>query len=144
MYKRILVPVDGSATSTRGLDEAIKLAKLSGASLHLVHALDQFVFIGTGETYSADVFGALKEAGEQILMQGTERVAASGIPVTTFLSGPLPGRVCDVICEQVLESGADLIVIGTHGRRGIGRLLMGSDAEQVLRMAPVPVLLTRG
>ena len=78
MYKRILVPIDGSATSMRGLDEAIKLAKLSGASLHLVHALDQFVFIGTGETYSADVFGALKEAGEQILMQGTERVAASG------------------------------------------------------------------
>ena len=49
-----------------------------------------------------------------------------------------------MICEQVREAGADLIVIGTHGRRGIGRLLMGSDAEQVLRMAPVPVLLTRG
>ena len=144
MYKRILVPVDGSATSMRGLDEAIRLAKLTGASLHLVHALDRFVFVGTGETYTADVFGASQEAGARILEQGKKRAAAGDIAVTTFLSEPLPGRVCDVVCAQVRESGADLIVIGTHGRRGIGRLLMGSDAEQVLRVAPVPVLLIRG
>jgi len=55
----------------------------------------------------------------------------------------MPGRVCDVVCDQARESGADLIVLGTHGRRGIGRLLMGSDAEQVLRLSPVPVLLIR-
>jgi nucleotide-binding universal stress UspA family protein len=143
MYKRILVPIDGSATSMRGLDEAVKLAKLSGASIHLVHALDQFVFVGTGETYTVDVFGLQKEAGERVLGQGKERVAASGVPVTTYLSEPLPGRVCDVVCGQARESGADLIVLGTHGRRGIGRLLMGSDAEQVLRLAQVPVLLIR-
>jgi len=144
MYKRILVPIDGSATSMRGLDEAIKLAKLSDGSIHLVHALDQFVFVGTGETYTVDVFGRQKEAGERILGQGKERVASGGVPVTTFLSEPLPGRVCDVVVDQARASGADLIVIGTHGRRGIGRLLMGSDAEQVLRIAPVPVLLIRG
>jgi nucleotide-binding universal stress UspA family protein len=143
MYKRILVPIDGSATSMRGLDEAIKLAKLSGASIHLVHVLDQFLF-GTGETYTVDVFGLQKEAGERILGQGKERVAAGGVPVTTFVSEPMPGRVCDIVCDQAHKAGADLIVLGTHGRRGIGRLLMGSDAEQVLRLAPVPVLLIRG
>ncbi len=143
MYKRILVPIDGSATSLRGLDEALRLAKLSGASIHLVHALDHFLF-GAGETYTVDVFGIQKEAGERILGEARERAAAGGIPVTTFLSEPMPGRVCDVICDQARESGADLIVIGTHGRRGVGRLLMGSDAEQVLRLAPVPVLLIRG
>ena len=143
MYKRILVPIDGSATSMRGLDEAVKLAKLSGASIHLVHALDRFVFPGTGETYTVDIFGVQKEVGGRILAQGKERAAAGGVPVTTFLSEPLPGRVCDVVCDQARESGADLIVLGTHGRRGIGRLLMGSDAEQVLRLAQVPVLLIR-
>ena len=144
MYKRILVPVDGSATSERGLDEAVKLAKLSGASIHLVHVLDRFVFMGTTpETYTVDVLGVQKEAGARILEEAKARVAASGVAVTTFVSEPLPGRVCDVVSDQARESAADLIVLGTHGRRGIGRLLMGSDAEQILRLAPVPVLLVR-
>ena len=55
----------------------------------------------------------------------------------------LPGRVCDVVVEQAKEFGADLIVLGTHGRRGVSRLLVGSDAEQIVRVAPVPVLLVR-
>ena len=144
MYKRILVPVDGSATSERGLDEAVKLAKLSGASIHLVHVLDRFLLMGTSpETYTVDVLGVQKEAGARILEEAKARVAAGGIEVTTFLSEPLPGRVCDVVCDQAREAAADLIVLGTHGRRGIGRLLVGSDAEQILRVAPVPVLLIR-
>ena len=137
MYKRILVPIDGSTTSMRGLDEAIKLAKLSGASIHLVHALDQFVFVGTGETYTGDVFGLQREGGRAD--PGPGEGAGPRQPVSRSRNScpdPMPGRVCDVVCDQARESGADLIVLGTHGRRGIGRLLMGSDAEQVLRLAP--------
>ena len=59
------------------------------------------------------------------------------------LTEVLPGRVCDVAVEQAKAAGADLIVLGTHGRRGVGRMLMGSDAEQILRIAPTPVLLVR-
>ncbi|MCE9660797.1 MAG: universal stress protein [Burkholderiales bacterium] len=143
MYKRILVPVDGSPTSTRGLDEAIQLAKLTGASIRLVHVLDQMVFMTAMETYTIDVIGILKEAGERIMQEMKARVAASGIDVTTFVSEALPGRVCDVVAEQAKAFDADLIVLGTHGRRGVGRLLIGSDAEQIVRIASVPVLLVR-
>lgn len=142
MYQRILVPVDGSPTSARGLDEAIKLAKMTGASIHLVHVLDQVMFM-SGETYTIDVFGILKEAGERIMQMMKARVVAAGVEVSTFVSEVLPGRVCDVVLEQAKAFGADLIVIGTHGRRGVGRLLVGSDAEQIVRLATVPVLLVR-
>jgi len=143
MYKRILVPVDGSPTSIRGLDEAIGLAKLGGGSVRLVHVLDRVVFPG-GETYTVDVFGLLREAGERILQKMKAHAAAAGIDASTFLSEVLPGRVCDVVVEQAKEFGADLIVLGTHGRRGVRRLVLGSDAEQVVRTASVPVLLVRG
>ncbi|MCG3189203.1 MAG: hypothetical protein LKCHEGNO_01489 [Burkholderiaceae bacterium] len=61
----------------------------------------------------------------------------------TALNDTFTARVCDVVVQEALEWKADLIVIGTHGRRGASRLLLGSDAEQVLRLAPVPVLLVR-
>ncbi len=143
MYKRILVPVDGSPTSTRGLDEAIRLAKLTGASIRLVHVLDQMVFMTGMETYTLDVIGILKEAGERIVQEMKARVAAGGIEATSFVSEALAGRVCDVVAEQAKAFDADLIVLGTHGRRGVGRLLIGSDAEQIVRNASVPVLLVR-
>ena len=142
MYKRILVPVDGSPTAVRGLDEAIRLAKLTGASLHLVHALDQLVFYGL-DAYQNDVFGALRKAGARLMEQMTARALAAGVEVTAYVSDVLPGKVSEVVIEQAKACGADLIVIGTHGRRGVGRLLMGSDAEQVMRMSPTPVLLVR-
>jgi nucleotide-binding universal stress UspA family protein len=143
MYKRILVPVDGSPTSTRGLDEAIRLAKVTGAGIRLVHVLDQMAYAAGLENYAGDIFAILKDAGEKVLQQMKERVAASGIDVTTYLSEPLSGRVCDVVVDQAKDFGADLIVLGTHGRRGVGRLFLGSDAEQILRGATVPVLLVR-
>ena len=146
MYQRILVPVDGSTTSTFGLDEAIKLAKLTGASLRLIHVVDALT-LKTGLVpfaYYADVVPPrAKEVGEQILEQARTRVAASGVKVDTFLFDSLLPRVSETVIEQAKAWNADLIVIGTHGRRGVGRVLLGSDAEQIIRMAPVPVLLVR-
>ncbi len=143
MYDRILVPVDGSSTSTQGLDEAIELAKLTGGSLRLVHVVDQLGFAAGFETYTGDLFGMLREAGEKVLEEARSRVAARGIAVTTFLCETFGTRVCDLVVEQAREWKADLIVIGSHGRRGMSRLFLGSDAELVVRMAPVPVLLVR-
>jgi nucleotide-binding universal stress UspA family protein len=142
MYKRILVPVDGSPTALRGLDEAIRLARQSGGTLHLVHALDQLVFYGL-DAYQADVYGALREGGKRLMEQMQARVRDAGVECTTYVSEVLPGRVSDVVVEQAKASGADLVVLGTHGRRGVGRMLIGSDAEQILRVAPTPVLLVR-
>ncbi|MGZ5891079.1 MAG: universal stress protein [Caldimonas sp.] len=143
MYTRILVPVDGSPTSMRGLDEAIKLAKLTGAAIRLVHVVDQLTFATGYETYTGDVVGMLREAGEQILGEAKARVEAAGIAATTFLCETFGTRVCDLVIDQARQGQADLIVIGSHGRRGMGRLMLGSDAEQILRMAPVPVLVVR-
>ena len=146
MYQRILVPVDGSSTSSRGLEEAIKLARLTGASLRLIHVVDALTFATGSElygVYASDVVPKVREAGKQTLEQASSQVQQQGIKVDALLFDSLPTGVSEIVVEQALAWPADLIVIGTHGRRGVGRLLLGSDAEQIVRLAPVPVLLVR-
>jgi nucleotide-binding universal stress UspA family protein len=146
MYQRILVPIDGSPTADRGLDEAIRLAALSGASIRLLHVLDAFSFatgLGFGVTYTPDVLSLLREGGEAILAERRGRVAAAGVGVDSVLLEGLALPTADIVVGQCEAWKADLIVIGTHGRRGVRRLLLGSDAEQIVRSAKVPVLLVR-
>jgi nucleotide-binding universal stress UspA family protein len=146
MYQRILVPIDGSPTSDLGLDEAIALARLTGGSIRLLHVLDELVFVTgfeTGATYMNTVLPRLRERSERILAAGRERVAAAAVAVETTTSECFARRLSDVIVEQGALWPADVIVIGTHGRRGVNRMMLGSDAEQVARMAAVPVLLVR-
>ncbi len=146
MYERILVPFDGSPTSTQGLDEAIKLAKLTGASIRVIHVINELAYL-TGldgyAGYTGDVIALLKDGGEKVLEQGRARVAAAGVPVEAQLFENFSHRLADVVTEQVQSWKADLVVIGTHGRRGVQRLVLGSDAELIVRTATVPVLLIR-
>jgi nucleotide-binding universal stress UspA family protein len=146
MYQRILVPIDGSPTSARGLSEAIAVARLTHASIRLIHVVDELPFtvnaVSIG-SWTGDIFSWLRETGEGVLNEGRARVEAAGIPVETVLHDTFQGRICDLVIDEANAWKAELIVIGTHGRRGPGRLLMGSDAEQILRLAPVPVLLVR-
>lgn len=146
MYEKILVPVDGSPTASRGLDEAIKLARLTGASLRLLNVVDLWSLAMSADASMGggpDVLTLLREGGQAILADAKAHVEAAGVRADAVLSDSLAGRVSEVIVDQATSWGADLIVIGTHGRRGVGRLVLGSDAEQVARMAPVPVLLVR-
>lgn len=145
MYKKILVPVDGSPTSQRGLAEAIKLAKALNASLCLVHVVDEFVMTVAYSPipYEPNFNEALRRLGASTLKSAEEAVIAQGLKPEVELIEMIGGRAADKIVEHAQRSGADLIVMGTHGRRGIRRLAMGSDAELVLRSAPVPVLLVR-
>ena len=142
MYQKLLVPVDGSPTATRGLDEAIRVAKLSGGAIRVVHVLDPHVAPGL-EFCTADVLGVLQQAGAEIVGAAKARVEASGVSVETQVAETLSGTVADIVVDQARQWGADLIVIGTHGRRGVRRLMIGSDAERIVRMASVPVLLVR-
>ena len=147
MYTHILVPVDGSSTSDRGLDEAVKLARLTGARLRLVHVVDQLIHSAGMEGFgamTADLILLLREGGEKVLKTAKARVEASGVPVETALFDSFAGRVCDLVVAEATNWHADLIVLGTHGRRGVARVFMGSDAEQIVRLAPTPVLLVRG
>lgn len=121
-------------------------AKLTGAQLRLLHAVDEMPFLMSAEGYSvvsADVLVLLREAGEQVLQDCRVLVKDSGIAVDTALFDSPSGRLCDLVAEEARKWHADLIVLGTHGRRGVGRVLMGSDAEQIVRSAPVSVLLVR-
>ena len=146
MYQRILVPIDGSPTAERGLAEAIKLGRLTGAQLRLIHIVDELSFAlsaSQGMTMTGDLLGMLREAGAEILAQGAARVRAAGLQVDTVLKDSFAGRVSDLVIREAGAWPADLIVLGTHGRRGVGRLFLGSDAETIVRSAPVPVLLLR-
>jgi nucleotide-binding universal stress UspA family protein len=146
MYKKILVPVDSSPTSLCGLREAIRLAKDQGATLRLLHVVDELLvgmgYVQTAIDYEAFV-KAVRECGKRVLesMQGEAR--AQGLTAESELVEAVGGRAADMIVDAATQWGADLIVMGTHGRKGIGRLLMGSDAELVLRTSTVPVLMIR-
>ena len=146
MYQRILVPVDGSACADRGLSEAIALAKLTGARIRLVHVIDEpFVAMGADGAVGAcaDLISLARETAQRVLADATETVKRAGIPVDHVLLDTFDGRLCELVVDAASAWSADLVVIGTHGRRGVGRMLLGSDAEQVLRLSPVPVLLVR-
>jgi len=145
MYKRILVPLDGSDTSLRGLDEAVRLALSVGATLRLVHVVNKFkrtTGYASPSSYM-ELLPGIKEAGELLLQQGRERAERDGVEVQTMLLSSLTGQVSEMVAEDARAWRADLIVIGTHGRKGVERILWGSDAEQMMRVAPVPVMLVQ-
>lgn len=146
MYQRILVPVDGSANSKRGLAEAIALARLAEGRIRLVHVMDEpFVAPGSNGVMSgaAEMYEVVRKNAADVIAEATECVRSAGIAVDHEVLDSFAGRICELVVSAARRWPADLIVIGTHGRRGIGRLLLGSDAEQILRIAPVPVLLVR-
>lgn len=145
MYQRILVPLDGSETSLQGLDEAVRMALRDGATLRLVHVLNKFRrTTGYASTASfSELLPGMKEAGEQLLREARDRAERGGAKAETKLLSSLTGALSEMVADEAADWHADLIVIGTHGRRGIERILWGSDAEQVLRVANVPVLLVQ-
>lgn len=143
MFKRILVPVDGSPTSTRALVAALQLAREGGGRVRLLHFFDQFVYL-TGFEYSADLIEQSRGYAEQVLKDGLDVAGSAGIPADTRLVDGLSRRLGEAVADEARKFEADLVVVGTHGRRGIGRVLLGSGAEEVIRLAPVPVLAIRG
>ena len=142
-YKRILVPVDGSPTSKAGLMEALKLAKDQRAKLRLLHVIDELIVFNTPETAVniEPIIEELRRGGKRVLQAAARLAAASGVRPESDLRESAGARVSDVIGARAKRWRADLIVMGTHGRRGVNRMLMGSDAELVVRNASMPVLL---
>lgn len=145
MYRKILVPLDGSHTSEMGLKEAIRLAKNQKATLRLIHVVDELVVMPSteGAIYLGDMLEGLREAGKRILKQALAQVRRHGLRAQSVLLETVGARAADLVVRQAKKWGADIIVLGTHGRRGVRRLVMGSDAEQIVRTASVPVLLVR-
>jgi nucleotide-binding universal stress UspA family protein len=145
MYKRVLVPLDGSPPASRALGEAIELARSQGAEVQLIHVVDDWK-VAAGDIAAVNLEAGsrrLREAGHALLGQAEARVRQAGVPVSSLLLEEMGLPVGACIVKRAREWPADLIVCGTHGRRGVRRLLLGSDAEYIVRHTPVPVLVVR-
>lgn len=147
MYQRIMVAVDGSDTSDLALQEAIALAKSCGAQLRMVHAVDEVTLNWEGEYANpAEIWEAMAKSGRAILDKAVARATGAGLTADAKLIEitTLGQRIPQAIAQEAESWPADLIVIGTHGRRGLSHLFLGSVAEGVMRVATKPVLLIRG
>jgi nucleotide-binding universal stress UspA family protein len=145
MYKRILVPVDGSETSMLGLLEAIKIAQSDGCQLCLFHVANELIldYSYGAQSSGMSVMESLREVGNAILRRAEDLARKQSVPVESVLIECAGDPAADSIVAQASKWHADLIVMGTHGRRGLRRLAMGSDAEAVVQQSSVPVLLVR-
>ncbi len=148
MYRRILVAVDGSVTSNKALVAALEMAGYSGGRsiIRLIHVLDELVYL-PGLDPHAGQFGsaisAMRDAGKKVLADALAIVQSAGVLADTVLVHRLGAHLAETVADQATEWTASLVVVGTHGRRGVGRMLMGSGAEQIIRLAPCPVLVVR-
>jgi nucleotide-binding universal stress UspA family protein len=144
MFKTILLPTDGSDVALAATDRAIALARLAGAALHAVYVQEPYPYTGIGATNSAGVqeyLTAAQQEGVQALDGVTARTRAAGVTSTTEIAeGSSPA---EQIVETARRCGADLIVMGSHGRTGVARVLLGSVAGKVLVLSPVPVMIVK-
>lgn len=146
MFKQILVPVDGSDTSNNAVRTATRLAREGGGRLRLVHVVDQASFLAGFDPSggsSGQLFSAIRDSARQILDAGKAAAQAAGVEADTVLIDQMGTRLGDAVADAASRWGADLIVVGTHGRRGPSRLFLGSGAEQIIRLASAPVLVLR-
>jgi len=142
MFKRILVPVDGSETSNKALVAALQLARERDASVRVIHVLDELAYL-TGYEYTATVLDDARKYAQKTVDDALAIAQSSGVPCDGKLLEAPGRRLGDVVAEEARALNADLVVVGTHGRRGMSRMLLGSGAEQVIRNCPAPVLVFR-
>lgn len=147
MYKRMVVAVDGSETSGKALDEAIKLAQEMSSIILLLHVCEEMPIMwdpdGMNMILMQNSLKAVADAGKELLEKHRRQLVEQGMTVETKLVETYGGGIGSVISEEAQKWNADLLVVGTHGRKGIAHLLMGSVAEGVTRSASMPVLLVR-
>lgn len=146
LYQRILVPVDGSETSGLGQAQAIRLAKLTGGTLRFFHVIDDLSLALALDAYAGqpgDWLGSLRREGKDLLDRAIRDAADNGVQAEGVLHESYNDKVSAAVAAEASKWPADLVVVGTHGRRGLGRLVMGSGAEGILHAVQAPVLLVR-
>jgi nucleotide-binding universal stress UspA family protein len=145
MYRRILVPLDGSAMAERGLREAIGLATALKASVFLLHVVDDFATLMEMSSVASyqEMQDGLRRYGQNVLDMAEKSAEDAGVQAESLLREMTQQRISEVIVDEAKKASCDLILMGTHGRGGLSRLTMGSVAESVVRIGPLPVLLVR-
>jgi len=147
MYERILIALDGSETSKRALAEALRMAQLTGARLCVAHVIDAVEPFGMGLTYvPIELLAAYREDAKKLLEAARADAKAAGVICETELLEvqDVTDSVASCLHRCASRIGAQLVVLGTHGRRGVRRTWLGSVAEEFVRGAECPVLLVRG
>ena len=140
MHGRILGPIDGSPGSSRALDAAVDIARSTHGLLRLVHVIDDLSLprrLADTDTW----LDACRHGGQQILEAARSAAEAQGIRADAILYSDLATLLCEAVATEARTWPADLIVLGSHGRRGRGRVMIGSDAERILRSSNIPVML---
>ncbi len=149
MYKHILVPTDGSALSDKAVEAAIKLAKLSGARITAFHAIEPYPLQGA---YAAEASGVAElqpevfaerseEYAKRVLDAVTSAAAAAKVECAT--SYATSRSISQAIVEKAITENCDLVVMASHGRRGLEGFLLGSETQKVLTHSSIPVLVYR-
>ena len=144
-YSTILVPIDGSATANRGLQEAIRLARTTGARLSILNVIDARLLVTQVSEHASPkaLLAAWTADGQRLVDEATATAREQGVTAEGAVHYDPGLRICDQILGEQECVGAQLIVMGTHGRSGLRRVALGSEAELVLRASAVPVLLVR-
>lgn len=147
MFHSILVATDGTAAANDAVREAIEVAAQQHAQLTVLVVLDFYAAVADMQMASEGLFErhlqAMHAQGQAILDQAAAQAAASGVPVRVLLREARVDRPADAILDEAAQ-GYDLVVVGTHGRQGWRRVRQGSEAEEVVRRAHVPVLVVHG
>lgn len=144
MYQRILIPVDGSPTSERAIEEAVQFAHQQGAEVEVIMIIEDLLYFEDDGVNYAALLDIVKSNNEKILAAAERKFQQAGVAVVSKLLEAKGERIANKIVAEAKSFQADLIIIGTHGRSGFSRMVLGSVAEAVLRMAHIPVLLIRG
>jgi nucleotide-binding universal stress UspA family protein len=146
MYKRIVVCVDGSETSQKALTAALQMARDSGGQVRIIHIIEELAQLVAYDPYGGypgDLTKVLHDSGVKLLNDAMDIAKAAGVSAEQLLIESRGKRLADVVTQAAADFNADLLVVGTHGRRGMGRVLLGSGAEQIIRQAELPVLVIR-
>ena len=147
MYRTLLVPVDGSPAATAGLQEAIRLARAVGARLQLMNIIDDHAFDDDGDSTDAsagdELRDVVRERGEAVLRHAQALAEQGGVVSATALVHGGGEDLQALVARQAEQSGADLVVLGTHAGKALSRLFMSHDAGHLLSHVSVPVLLVQ-
>lgn len=138
MYERILLPTDGSEPAERAVEQALSLAELTDATLYVISVADQTVV--PPDVRAGTVLDQLEETAAETVANVKSRAEADDVAVTTAVLRGTPHRA---ILDYADDEDVDVVVMGTHGRRGLDRYLIGSVTERVVRLSDVPVLTVR-
>lgn len=140
MYEKILVPTDGSEATDVAARHAVDIASRYGGTLHALYVVDVRMSPISTEMDRDDVVQLFEEADEKPTTPVLERAKGMNVPTTEAVRIGVPH---ESIREYIAENDIDLVVMGTHGRRGLDRYLLGSVTEKVVRVSDAPVLTVR-